>query len=78
VVGRADPTGDAAANERLSEARAAAVTAYLMRSAGVSPASFIPTAALGSAEVAQDPDAPRNAQEARRVTVTIAVSKSAR
>jgi hypothetical protein len=31
---------------------------------------------LGSATVAQDPDAPQNAAEARRVTVTIAVSKS--
>ena len=76
VVGRADTTGNAAANERLSEARADAVTAYLMRSAGVSPANFIPPAALGSAPVAQDPDPPRNLTEARRVTVTIAVSKS--
>jgi outer membrane protein OmpA-like peptidoglycan-associated protein len=76
VVGRADTTGNAAANQRLSEARAQAVTAYLQQSAGVSPANFIPPAALGSATVAQDPDAPQNAAEARRVTVTIAVSKS--
>ena len=66
VVGRADTTGNAAANQRLSEARAAAV----------SPANFIPAAALGSAPVAQDPDPPKSAAEARRVTVTIAVSKS--
>lgn len=78
VVGRADPTGNAAANQRLSEERAAAVTAYLMRSAGVTPDKFIPAAALGSAPVAQDPDPPQNAAEARRVTVTIAVSASAR
>lgn len=76
VVGRADPSGNAAANQRLSEARAAAVTEYLQQSAGISPANFIPTAALGSASVAQDPDVPKNAAEARRVTVTIAVSKS--
>jgi outer membrane protein OmpA-like peptidoglycan-associated protein len=76
VVGRADTTGNAAANQRLSEARAAAVTDYLQQSAGVSPANFIPAAALGSAAVAQDPDPPKNAADARRVTVTIAVSKS--
>jgi len=77
VVGRADTTGNAAANQKLSEARATAVTEYLQQSAAISPANFIPTAALGSAPVAQDPDVPKNAAEARRVTVTIAVSKSA-
>jgi len=76
VVGRADTSGNAAANEKLSAQRAAAVKQYLMTSAGISPANFIPTAALGDAPVAQDPDPPANAAEARRVTVTIAVSKS--
>ena len=76
VVGRADKTGNAAANERLSAQRAVAVKQYLMKSAGISPANFIPTTALGDAPVAQDPDPPANAAEARRVTVTIAVSKS--
>lgn len=76
VVGRADSSGNAAANQRLSEARAAAVTQYLQQSAAISPANFIPTAALGSAPVAQDPDVPKNAADARRVTVTIAVSKA--
>jgi outer membrane protein OmpA-like peptidoglycan-associated protein len=76
VVGRADTTGNAAANEKLSARRAVAVKQYLMKSAGISPANFIPTAALGDAPVAQDPDPPANAAEARRVTVTIAVSKS--
>jgi outer membrane protein OmpA-like peptidoglycan-associated protein len=76
VVGRADTTGNAAANERLSAQRAVAVKQYLMKSAGISPANFIPTTALGDAPVAQDPDPPANAAEARRVTVTIAVSKS--
>lgn len=76
VVGRADSSGNAAANERLSEARAKAVTEYLQRSAAISPANFLPATALGSAPVAQDPDEPKNAAEARRVTVTLAVSKS--
>jgi len=78
VVGRADPSGNAAANEKLSAQRALAVRQYLIRSAGISPENFIPATALGSAPVAQDPDPPANAAEGRRVTVTIGVSKSAR
>lgn len=76
VVGRADTSGNAAANERLSQARAEAVKNYLIRAQGISPANFIPDTALGSAPVAQDPDPPKTAAEARRVTVTIAVNKS--
>lgn len=78
VVGRADPTGNAAANERLSQRRAQAVIRYLERSAGITPDKFLLPAALGSAPVAQDPDVPQNDAEARRVTVTLAVSASAR
>ena len=55
MVGRADPTGNAAANERLSQRRAQAVTDYLMRNAGITPDKFIPTAALGSAPVPRTP-----------------------
>jgi outer membrane protein OmpA-like peptidoglycan-associated protein len=75
VVGRADPTGDAAANKRLSARRAAAVKAYLIESCAVLPTQFVPPTALGESTVAQDPDPPQNAGEARRVTVTILVSK---
>lgn len=78
VIGRADTTGNAAANQRLSERRAAAVKQYLIKSAGVSPAHFLPSAGLGDAPIGQDPDPPGSNDEARRVTVTIAVSKSAR
>lgn len=76
VVGRADPTGNAAANQRLSEQRAAAVEDYLLKHAGVMPGRILPTASLGDSEIAQDPNPPKNNDEARRVTVTIAVSKS--
>lgn len=76
IVGRADTTGNAAANQRLSEARAAAVEAYLLKAAGVLPGRILPTAAIGDSEVAQDLDPPKTPAEARRVTVTIAVSKS--
>ena len=76
VVGRADPTGNAAANKRLSARRAVAVKEYLIESAGVLPVYFVPPAALGESSVAQDPDPPKNDGEARRVTVTILVSKA--
>lgn len=76
VVGRADPTGSVAANQRLSEERAAAVTAYLLQACGVLPGSLLPAAAVGESPVFQDPDQPQNNTEARRVTVTIAVSKA--
>lgn len=78
VVGRADTTGNAAANERLSAVRAMAVRNYLIRSGGIMPDKFIPVTALGSAPVANDPDPPKTDAEARRVTVTLAVSGSAR
>jgi outer membrane protein OmpA-like peptidoglycan-associated protein len=76
VVGRADPRGNAAANERLSQRRAAAVTDYLMREAGVRPSSILPATALGSSSVADDPDKPKTLAEGRRVTVTVLVSKA--
>lgn len=75
VVGRADPTGNAEANRRLSERRAQAVTDYLMHNAGITPEKFIPTAALGSAPIANDPNPPQSDAEARRVTVTIGVNR---
>ncbi len=77
VVGRADTQGNSPSNQRLSEARAEAVSSYLLKSAGVGPHRLIPLASLGESEIANDPNPPATAAEARRVTVTIAVSKSA-
>jgi outer membrane protein OmpA-like peptidoglycan-associated protein len=76
VVGRADTSGSSAANQNLSEARAASVTAFLLQSGGVLPGSILPPTAVGDAPIFQDPDAPTSAQDARRVTVTLAVSKA--
>ena len=76
VVGRADPTGNPEANKRLSERRVAAVKAYLIENCGVLPVFFVPDTALGESSVAQDPDPPKNNAEARRVTVTILISKA--
>ena len=53
-----------------------AVTAYLLQSCGVLPGSLLPAAAVGESPVFQDPSPPRSNAEARRVTVTIAVSKA--
>lgn len=78
VVGRADTTGNAAANQKLSERRAAAVTDYLVKSAGILPVRIMASSAVGSSVVAQDPNPPKTQAEARRVTVTILVSKSAK
>jgi outer membrane protein OmpA-like peptidoglycan-associated protein len=76
VVGRADPTGGEENNQKLSDARAAAVTQYLLKNTGVGPERILTPAAVGESEVTQDPDAPATPEEARRVTVTIAVSKA--
>lgn len=78
IVGRADTTGNAAANQRLSEKRAMAVKNYLLTSAGVLPIRILTPAAVGDSVIAQDPYPPKNDAEARRVTVTIVQSKSAR
>ena len=74
IVGRADPTGDVAANKRLSARRAVAVKEFLLENCGVLPGNFVPPTALGEATVALDPDPPKSNDEARRVTVTIMVS----
>jgi len=76
VVGRADPTGGEENNQKLSAARALTVRNYLIKSAGVTPDRLVAPAALGESEIAQDPDPPKTPEEARRVTVTIAVSKA--
>jgi outer membrane protein OmpA-like peptidoglycan-associated protein len=76
VVGRADPTGNAEANKRLSARRAVAVRSYLIESCGVLPGQFVPSTALGENSVADDPDPPKTAAEGRRVAVTIMISKA--
>jgi outer membrane protein OmpA-like peptidoglycan-associated protein len=76
IVGRADTTGDSRSNQRLSVARADAVTNYLLHSSGVLPTNILPITGLGDQTVADDPNPPATPEEARRVTVTIVVSKS--
>ena len=52
------------------------VNAFLLQSGGVLPGAILPPTAVGDAPIFQDPDPPASAQDARRVTVTLAVSKA--
>jgi outer membrane protein OmpA-like peptidoglycan-associated protein len=71
VVGFADTTGNAALNQRLSDQRASAVTAYLV-SVGLPPNKFVSSSGLGDA-TAQNDDTPSTQAQARRVTVSVVV-----
>lgn len=76
VVGHTDSTGSAAVNQRLSNQRASAVTAYLVRRLNVPPEKILSPSGLGSDVTAEDDVAsPSNAQS-RRVTVSLLVSKA--
>lgn len=74
IVGHTDTTGSAAANQRLSDQRASAVTAYLATH-GVPSSKIISSTGLGE-DVALD-SADLGGAKNRRVTVFIMVSKAA-
>lgn len=69
VTGHADPSGDAAANERLSAARAEAVRAALV-AAGV-PVGTITTSAKGSTDPSADNTTAEGRALNRRVDITV-------
>lgn len=72
VLGYADPTGNAAANERLSNRRAQAVINYLKQSGHLLPGKVLAASAMG--EIPEDN--PANYTSARRVTVRVVTSKA--
>jgi OOP family OmpA-OmpF porin len=74
IVGHADSTGNAAANQRLSDQRASAVTAYLVKKCNVPPASIMAVAGMGQ-DLPQDEDDLGGAKN-RRVAVFVLVSKA--
>jgi len=76
VVGHTDSVGSAATNQRLSDQRASAVTAYLLRSAKVPPEKIITAGGLGETVPVDDEDTGNQAQN-RRVTVFVLISKAA-
>lgn len=69
VVGHADSTGDAAANQRLSEARARAVSAYLQRH-GVA-ADRLTASGVGEAQPVASNDTPEGRRQNRRVEIIL-------
>jgi outer membrane protein OmpA-like peptidoglycan-associated protein len=76
VVGHTDSTGSAATNPRLSQQRASAVTAYLVRTLNIPPERIMSPAGLGSDVTAVDNTASPNNAMSRRVTVSMLVSKA--
>lgn len=74
VLGYADPTGNAAANERLSNRRAQTVINYLKQSGKVLPGRVLGASAMGEMNIpVERPDA-ASMQGARRVTVRVLTS----
>jgi len=74
VLGYADPTGNAAANERLSNRRAQAVINYLKQSGHLLPGRVLSASAMGEMNIPVDkPDSAAYAS-ARRVVVRVLTS----
>jgi len=74
VLGFADPTGNAAANEKLSDRRAQAVINYLKQSGKVLPGRVLGASAMGQMNIPiEKPDA-ASMQGARKVTVRVLTS----
>jgi OmpA-OmpF porin, OOP family len=76
VLGYADPTGDAAANERLSQRRAEAVINYLKQNGGIQPGRVLAASAMGEVPPGGAVSTPASNAEARRVTARVVLPKS--
>jgi len=74
VLGYADPRGNAAANERLSNRRAQAVINYLKQSGKVLPGRVLGASAMGEMHIPVDKPDPSTLQGARKVTVRVLTS----
>ena len=75
ILGFADPRGDAAANERLSQKRALAVSNYLRQTGSIEPGRVLSPSAMGEGTAAPGEAAPTNNDEARRVVVRVVTAK---
>ena len=76
VVGHTDSTGSAAANQRLSDQRASAVTAYLLQHCKVPPIKMMSATGLGADVPIDENDTAGGKAQNRRVTVFLLVSKA--
>lgn len=75
VLGYADPSGNAAANERLSNRRAQNVINFLKQNGDVLPGRVLAASAMGEVTLQGTGPAPTSYAGARRVTVRAVVSK---
>ncbi len=75
ILGFADPRGNAAANERLSQKRAAAVSNFLRQTGAIQPGRVLSPSAMGEGTVAPGETAPTSNDEARRVVVRVVTPK---
>ena len=76
ILGFADPRGSAEANERLSRARASAVSNYLRQSGAIQPARVLSPSAMGEGTAAPGEAAPTSNDSARRVVVRVVTPKT--
>jgi outer membrane protein OmpA-like peptidoglycan-associated protein len=76
VLGYADPSGNAAANQRLSEQRAQNVINYIKQRPGIQPGRVLAASAMGEVTLNGADDNPANYQSARRVTARVVVSRA--
>ena len=74
VLGYADPTGNAAANERLSNRRAQAVINYLKQSGHLLPGRVLSASAMGEMKIPVDAPDSASYANARRVMVRVLTS----
>ena len=74
VLGYADPTGNAAANERLSNRRSQAVINFLKQSGHLLPGRVLSASAMGEMNIPVDRPDSASYANARRVTVRVLTS----
>jgi len=76
VLGYADPRGNAAANEKLSNRRAQAVINYLKQSGHLLPARVLSASAMGEMHIPVEQQSEASHANARRVTVRVLTSSA--
>lgn len=76
VLGYADPTGNAAANERLSNRRAQTVINFLKQSGELLPGRILSASAMGEMNIPVAEPASASYESARRVTVRVLTSSA--
>jgi OmpA-OmpF porin, OOP family len=74
VLGYADPRGNAAANEKLSNRRAQTVINYIKQSGKVLPGRVLGASAMGEMKIPIEKPDPASLQGARKVTVRVLTS----